>query len=229
MAAFLPAVDELELDAGFRERWARLFSLDGCIGGVRLRFSGSGGDGAVLSWTLSGAAADAPECIGGLPTALAVKAPNISSSAHPCGALAIDHVVLRTTHIEQTASQLAACGLSRRKDIPNLHKGVSAVLFLARNTIVELIGPATTLGSAAAATGEPATAQVWGLTVVVPCVDEGLRNALGQALAGEILGRPRTAVQEGRRIAPLKRDALGPPRTAPQLAFITPRLPKPKL
>jgi hypothetical protein len=108
-----------------------------------------------------------------------------SSSAHPNGALAIDHLVALTDDRDRTAGALVAAGgdLRRRGGPPELPAAMAFVRF--GDLIVEV-----------AEAGGPV--RFWGLTVAVADLD---------ALAGPLLGAARPAVQPARRIATVRPQA----------------------
>jgi hypothetical protein len=114
------------------------------------------------------------------------------AATHPNGASVVDHVVAFTDDRARTVAALEAAGLDlrRTRDTP------APMAFLrAGSLILEVV--------ASGARG------LWGFVVVVPDVD-GL---------GELVGTPRDAVQPGRRIVTVRREAgLGV-----ALAFMTPR------
>jgi hypothetical protein len=125
----------------------------------------------------------------------------------PNGALAVDHVVVTTPALEHTAAALQRAGLDlrRTRDVPG-DRPLRQAFLLAGPCLVEVVGPP---GDRAAG-----PAAFWGLTIVVDDLE-----ALGGRL-GSRLGAPRDAVQPGRRIATLRREA---GLSAP-VAFMTPRL-----
>jgi catechol 2,3-dioxygenase-like lactoylglutathione lyase family enzyme len=117
-------------------------------------------------------------------------------SAHPNGALAVDHVVALTPDFDRTAQRLDAAGipLRRVRDAGGFRQGFRRL----GPTILELVE----------APSAPATTW-WGLTVTVP--DLG-------ALPGTLISDPKPAVQRGRLIATVRTP--GTP-----LAFMTPEAP----
>jgi hypothetical protein len=110
---------------------------------------------------------------------------------HPNGAVVIDHVVALTDDLRRTADALVAAGLDLRRE-----QGPMA-FFRLGELILELVQR------------EHAEPGLWGLVVVVEDVDD----------LGELVGEPKDAVQPGRRIATVRREA--GLKTA--LAFMTPR------
>jgi hypothetical protein len=181
--------------------WARLgFAIeDGrtIVGTTTIALDGAGE--GLRSWTLRDAATTA---LDGLATAIAQGAPP-PPGEHPNGATRIDHVVVSTPDLPRTFAALQEAGLDLRRvreHSETLHQG----FFRMGEVILEVVGPPAATG------GEPA--RFWGLVAVVPDVD-----ALVAAASPGLLGTPKPAVQEGRRIVTVAREAgLSVP-----LAFIT--------
>jgi hypothetical protein len=166
--------------------WAALgFAPDGdgvvALGGLAVRLAGREAGDGVVALHVDGLAAERPD---GLPV-VAGGSPPAVPGAHPNGARAIDHLVALTDDRDRTAGALAAAGgdVRRRGEPPELPAPMAFVRF--GELIVEV-----------AQAGGPA--RFWGLTVTVPDVD---------ALAGPLLGSARAAVQPGRRIATVRREA----------------------
>ena len=182
--------------------WARLgFTVDGdrtTLGATAIVLDGGGG--GLRSWALRDARTTAFD---GLETALADGDP-AEPMTHPNGATRIDHVVVSTPDLPRTFAALQAAGLDLRRvreHSETLHQG----FFRLGEVILEVVGPPQPAGS------DPA--RFWGLVAVVPDVD-----ALVAGTAPGLLGEPRAAVQEGRRIVTAAREAgLSVP-----LAFLTP-------
>lgn len=205
-----PTIDELTVadDPG---PWARCgFSVAGdcCqVGTVRLRFAGGSAGRGLVGWSVRGlAGAD----LDGLPTSPSDRPP-ASGSPHPNGVAAIDHVVAFSPDLDRTLAALRAAGLDFRRLREGPTPGGSArqAFFRMGEVVLEVIeAPA---GSRIA--GDPeGPARLWGISFLAPDLE---RTA---AALGELLGEPRDAVQPGRRIATLRREAgLGP-----AVAFITP-------
>jgi hypothetical protein len=192
-----PELDEL-LVADPPDAWEALgFTVvDGVValGGVRIRL-GAEGEG-ITAWTLRGAPTGD---LGGLPTRES-HAPPPEPVAHPVGASAVDHVVVITPDFDGTVEELRAAGLDYRasRDAGGGHR---QAFFVLGPCLLELGGPAD------------GSVRFWGLTLVVDDLDVAV------ARLGDRLGRVKEAVQPGRRIATLRREAgLSVP-----LALITPR------
>jgi hypothetical protein len=194
-----PELDELVLGDP-PEAWEALgFAADGgvvALGGVRLRLAGSGG--GIAGWSLRGI--DPGADLDGLSTTVSEALPP-EPVAHPIGAVAVDHVVALTPDFDRTAGKLRGAGLDyrRTRDAGN---GFRQAFFVLGPCLLELGGPA-----------EVPQARFWGLTLVVDDLDAAA------GLLGDRLGRVKDAVQPGRRIATLRREAgLGVP-----VALMTPR------
>ena len=112
---------------------------------------------------------------------------------HPNGVVALDHVVLLASDLAATTERLQGEGFDHRPS-PAPQR-----FFVLGPCLLEVVQ--------ADADG------FWGVTLVVQDLD-----ALAERL-GDLLGAPKDAVQPGRRIATLRREAgLGQP-----VAFMTPR------
>jgi hypothetical protein len=182
--------------------WERLgFRLSGGaigLGSTLLRPGGAGG--GIRGWTIAGLAS---ENLDGLPTTVLDAAPPAPDPvSHPNGALRIDHVVARTPRFDATVATLERAGLELRR-VRQVAREIRQGFMWVGDTILELVED----GGAEA----PA---FWGLVVVVDDID-----ALAARL-GDLVGKPRAAVQPGRRIATVAKDAgAGLP-----LAFMTPHV-----
>ena len=161
------------------------------LGGVELRL-GSGGHG-ITAWAVSNA--DDLELV---PTTSLPEV--IRSDHHPNGASGIDHVVITTPDFDAAAGALEHAGLPFarvRQATPEMRQGFRRL----GPAIMEVVEAPTT----------PAPA-FWGLTVIVADLE------LLREHAGAHLGDVRPAVQPGRHIATLSRDA----GLSTRVAFMTP-------
>jgi hypothetical protein len=128
--------------------------------------------------------------------------------AHPNGTVGLDHVVVFTPALDRTLEALQGAGLDLRRvreacGDPPVRQG----FFRLGDVILEVAGPV----------GEDGPARFWGLVAVVADLDAAV------AAGGGLVGTPKDAVQPGRRIATVRREAgLGVP-----LAFMTPHVRKP--
>lgn len=193
----MPSIDELEI-ADEPAAWSALgFEvLDGicAVSRVRLCLVGPGPRRGIVGWTLGdGARSSAP------------------APQHRNGAVAVDHVVMLTPDLDRTVGELEGQGfdLRRVREGPTPGGSTRQAFFRAGEPILEVVqAPPDT--SVARDPGGPA--RLWGVAVTVEDIEATAREL------GELLGPPRDAVQPGRRIATVRKEAgLGP-----ALAFITP-------
>lgn len=194
-----PTLDQIVLgDAP--EVWRRLgFTVDNddriALGGVRIQL-GADGDGMV-GWSFRDLENRDLDGLGACPSA----DPPPPAREHPIGATAVDHVVVVTPDFERTVSKLREAGLDYRRTRKAGEGGFRQAFFVLGPCLLEVGGPAD------------GDVRFWGLTLVVDDLDAAC------ARLGERCGAPRDAVQPGRRIATLKREAgLGLP-----VALMTPR------
>jgi hypothetical protein len=153
---------------------------------VRLQF-GAAGERGIVGWRVRGL----PD---GTIDGLATQASDMAAGAgtHPLGVTAVDHVVATTPDIDRTLGALQAAGLELRRvrDAgPNGRQG----FFNLGTAVLEVVGPRERDGDGPAA--------FWGLVLVVADLDAAA------ARLGERAGAPRDAVQPGRRIVTVRRDA----------------------
>ncbi len=183
---------------GEPERWRKLgFDVRGdgrgdgvaMLGSVRLELLPDAKRGAIESWALEGT--DIPDSIDGLRAdAGGCGGPE---AAHPNGAIAIDHVVVMTPSLERTSAAFADAGVECRR-VRETGSGVRQGFFLVEELLVEVVEGASKL--------EPdAPARFWGITVWVSDIDRAAD------LLADDLGEVKDAVQPGRRIATVRREA----------------------
>jgi hypothetical protein len=175
-------------------RWEALgFALDGgacTIGGVRLRVLDDEPRG-LRALAIAGLREPRPD---GLALVAADQPGPAPGGAHPNGAVAVDHVVALTDDLARTSAAIDAAGLPLRRTSP------PQAFFVAETLVLELVES----GSAPS---------LWGLVVSVADLDAAA------AALGPLLGGPRAAVQPGRRIATVSRDA----GLSTAVALMTPR------
>jgi hypothetical protein len=189
------------------ERWAALgFAVgDGCVALGELSIELGGPGTGITGWTLVGSAIGSARDIDGLPTTQREKVPATGTKAlrvesgHPNGAIAVDHVVIVTPDFDRTGAALDAAGLGlrRTRQAGDRRQGFRRL----GPTIMEIV--------------EAPEAQApgfWGLTVTVADLEVARAHMAGH------LGPTRAAVQPGRHIATLSRDA----GLAPGVAFMDP-------
>jgi len=178
--------------------WASLgFTVDGTICDVDGVAHRLGGDGkGVISWALDGAPSD----VAGLPAAAAFQpspggttAVDPPPCAHPNGVVELDHLVVSTPDLGRTIDELEAAGIELRRTRDAGGKMVQAFFKLGR-VVLEVVGAS---GSKAA----PGAPRFWGLAFTVADLDATA------AFLGDRLRPAKDAVQPGRRIATLDREA----------------------
>lgn len=187
------------------ERWEALgFAVrDGVceLGGVSLHLGaegsgaegsgaeGSGAEGSgITAWAVREVDDAAIDGLVAMPALAPVPGGEVK---HPNGALGIDHVVVVTPDFDRTAAALEAAGipLRRARDAGGFRQGFRR------------LGPAILELVESKGDDRDAPARFWGLVVIVEDLE-----ALAQRL-GDRLGTIRPAVQPGRKIATLRREA----------------------
>ena len=200
-------VDELVI-ADPPELWQELgFRVedDVCqIGSVRVRLDSRAGK-RIVSWSLRGV--DTTE-LDGLATTVADGGPPAAAEIHPNGASGIDHVVAFSPDLDRTVATLEAAGLDLRRirEEPTPAGAPRQAFFRLGEVILECVQLPDS-----PELDRSRSARLWGLAVRTDDMDTTA------AYLGARLGEPRPAVQEGRTIATLGRDAGS---TVP-LAFMT--------
>ena len=192
------------------ELWAELgFRVDGdaCdIGGVRVRLAGSDAGKRVVSWALRGLTTAE---LDGLATTISAAPLRDPAPPHPNGVPAVDHVVAFCPDLDRTVGRLQAAGLDLRRvrDEPIPAGAPRQAFFRLGEVILECIQMPDS-----PELDRSRNAQLWGLAVQTADMD-----ATAAAL-GDHLGEPHPAVQPGRTIATLRREA----GSSVPLAFMTP-------
>lgn len=200
----MPVVSEVTIEsitvADPPEAWRDAgFTVEGdsCrVGSIDVRLGGPDAGRGLAGWSLRGIRGTE---LDGLRTQRAPSdAPGPAGPPHPNGAVRIDHVVAFTPDRARTVAALEAAGLDLRRlrDEPTPAGGGFQAFFRLGEAILEVIE---------APPGSPvppeAPARLWGLAFLVESLEETA------ALLGDRLGEPRDAVQPGRRIATLRKEA----------------------
>jgi hypothetical protein len=200
-------VDEL-LIADPPELWEELgFRVeDDCcqIGTVRVRLDSRAGK-RIVSWSLCGIESDE---LDGLATTLADSQARDGAGPHPNGVTGIDHVVAFSPDLDRTVAALEAVGLDLRRvrEEPTPAGAPRQAFFRLGEVILECIQLPES-----PELDRSRNATLWGLAVRTNDMDATV------AYLGDRLGEPRPAVQDGRTIATLSRDA----GSSVPLAFMT--------
>jgi len=197
-------IDELVV-ADAPEAWRALgFAVEGeqcAVGTTRVRLEGPGAGRGILSWSLRApeapldglptASRRAPEVpLDGLPTT-ASRRPPPAPAAHPNGTTHLDHVVVSSPDFDRTAAAFAGAGLDLRRvrEAGDPQRPFRQGFYRLGEVILELVEDRG---------GGPGPARFWGLVFVTPALD---------ALPEGLVKAPRDAVQPGRRIATVRREA----------------------
>jgi hypothetical protein len=194
-------IDELLL-ADAPERWSALgFTvLDGAVqlGTVRLRLAGAGAGQGILGWSLR--AISSTE-LDGLPTTRSQAPQPAAAPPHANGIVRIDHVVAMSPALDRSVLALQEAGLDLRRvrERPTPAGAPRQAFFRLGAEILEVVQEPQHVVEQHGGPDRPA--RLWGLALLSQDLDRTV-----QALAGAA-GEPRPAVQPGRRIATLRRDA----------------------
>jgi hypothetical protein len=159
------------------------------VGGVSIELVEDGG--GIVDWALTEVKAAS---IDGLATRLGAS-PAPDASAHPNGVVEIDHVVALTPRLERTIAALEEAGIELRR-VREHETGMGSyrqAFFRVGRPILEVVQAADMDASAPAA--------FWGITFTTGDIDAAAE------LLGEKLGRVKDAVQPGRRIATVGKEA----------------------
>jgi hypothetical protein len=179
--------------------WAGLgFAVDGgvCrIGRVAHRLAGGPGQG-IVSWTLDGTRTEPAPTLDGLTTGSGPgPAATATASRHPNGVVAIDHLVVFTPDLERTVAALteAGCQERRRRRSATYGREMVQAFFRLGEVVLEVVSGARPAGDG--------PARFFGLAFTVADLDATARHL------GDRLHPAKDAVQPGRHIATLDRDA----------------------
>lgn len=175
------------------------FHVDGneCfVGDLRIRFVPEEGRGLV-GWSLRGV--DSIE-LDGLPTARSDRPPPEPAPPHPNGVASLDHLVAISSDLDRTVAALTAAGLDLRRvrEEPTPAGAPRQAFFRLGSTILEVVQEPP---EATERAGGDRPAFFWGLAFVAPDLE---RTA---AFLGDRAGEIRPAVQPGRQILTLRREA----------------------
>jgi hypothetical protein len=207
-----PTIDELTV-ADTPEAWQNAgFDLeDGAfdVGSVRIRLAGPNAGRGIVGCAMWDLAAELPD---GLPVSRSsTPARPARTDRHPNGVAALDHLVAFSPDLKRTIPALEHAGLRLRRlrDEPTPAGAPRQAFFRLAEVVLEVIERPP---RSREERDPDAPARFWGLAFLVDDLD---RCA---AYLGDRLGEPRDAVQPGRRIATIRRDA----GLAPAVAFMTP-------
>ena len=122
------------------------------------------------------------------------------ATAHPNGVASLDHVVAISSDLDRTVAALLAAGLDLRRvrEEPTPAGAPRQAFFRLGEAILEVVQEPR---EATEGAGGDRPAFFWGLAFTAPDIDATA------AYLGDRVGEVRPAVQPGRRIATLRRDA----------------------
>jgi hypothetical protein len=196
-----PTLDELVV-ADEPEAWASAgFRVEGdvCdVGTVRIRLAGRDAGRRLTSWSLR----DWPGAeLDGLPTMRSEGPARDPAEPHPNHVTTLDHVVAFSPDLDRTVAALDEAGLDLRRvrEEPTPAGAPRQAFFRVGEAILEVIQAPEDSPVMKDPTGP---AGFWGLAFVVDDIDA----AVASFADGHVSG-PRPAVQEGRRIATVRREA----------------------
>lgn len=190
--------------------WSELgFRVEGeacSVGSVRIRLAGPDIGKRVVGWSLRGIETTD---LDGLATTVADGDQPAPAGPHPNGVTAVDHVVAFCPDLDRTVERLEAAGLDLRRvrEEPTPGGAPRQAFFRLGAVILECIQMPDSPDL-----DRSRNAHLWGLAVRTADMDQTAE------VLGDRLGEPRDAVQPGRRIATLRREA----GSSVPLAFMTP-------
>jgi hypothetical protein len=208
-----PTLDELVI-ADEPGTWARAgFRVEGdlCdVGAVRLRLAGRDAGRRIARWSLRDLG---DGDLDGLPTERSDAPSREPAEPHPNHVTVLDHVVAFSPDLNRTVGALEGAGLDLRRvrDEPTPAGAPRQAFFRVGEPILEVIQAPE---ESPVMQDPDGPAGFWGLAFVVDDIDA----AAASFSDGHVSG-PRDAVQKGRRIATLRREA----GLALPVALMTPR------
>lgn len=173
-----------------------------CLPDFGLRFTESASDpfpgtgespSAVTGWSLVDAAMDPgsdarTSSIDGIETRLVPEPACAEAGESPLAVLGVDHVVVMTGSLERTCAAVTAVTGAEVKRIRDAGRGVRQGFHRLGPVILEVVERPDL--------DKDETAAIWGLVLTVADLDGAVAW-----LGPDVVGQPRPAVQEGRRIA----------------------------
>jgi catechol 2,3-dioxygenase-like lactoylglutathione lyase family enzyme len=193
-------LDELTV-AGPAQPWRECgFAVeDGvCVlGEVRIGFAPEQRSDGLVAWSLREAAS---LDLDGLPTARSDRPPPDEAPEHPNGVASLDHVVAISSDLDRTVAALVGAGLDLRRirEEPTPAGAPRQAFFRLGPTILEVVQEPP---EATERHGGDRPAFFWGLAFTAPDLERTV------AFLGDRVSEIRDAVQPGRQIATLRRNA----------------------
>ncbi|HWT90140.1 MAG TPA: hypothetical protein VN179_03400 [Solirubrobacterales bacterium] len=176
------------------------FEVEGdlCVlGDVRIRLTAGEGERGLTRWLLRGVESTD---LDGLPTTRSDRLPPGEAPPHPNGVTSLDHVVAISSDLDRTVTALVAAGLDLRRirEEPTPAGAPRQAFFRLGPTILEVVQEPP---EATERHGGDRPVFFWGLALTAPDLDQTV------AFLGDRVSDIRPAVQPGRRIATLRREA----------------------
>jgi hypothetical protein len=167
------------------------------VGEVRIRVAPAEGRRGLIGWSLRGAAALK---LDGLAAIASDDPPPAEAPAHPNGIASLDHVVAISSDLDRTVGALVAAGLDLRRvrEEPTPAGAPRQAFFRLGPTILEVVQEPP---EATERAGGDRPAFFWGLAFLAPDLERTV------AFLGDRVSEIRPAVQPGRQIATLRRNA----------------------
>jgi hypothetical protein len=207
-----PTIDELTV-ADTPEAWRDAgFDVDGDafeVGSVVVRLAGPDAGRGIVGCTMWDVAMESPD---GLPVSRSTSPErDARERVHPNGVRTMDHLVAFSPSLERTMPALEQAGLDLRRirEEPTPGGAPRQAFFRLAEVILEVVEVPP---GSHEERNHDAPSRFWGLAFAVEDLDHCA------AYLGERLGEPRDAVQPGRRIATMRREA----GLSPGIAFMTP-------
>lgn len=193
-------LDELVV-ADAADAWRECgFAVEGdicVVGETRIRFAPEERRRGLAGWSLRGVD---PLELDGLPTTRSDAAPPDEPATHPNGVTGLDHLVAISSDLERTVAALEAAGLDLRRirEEPTPAGAPRQAFFRLGGVILEVIQEPP---EATERAGGDRPAFFWGLAFIAPDLERTV------ASLGDRVSEIRPAVQPGRQIATLRREA----------------------
>lgn len=193
-------LDELTVADGPEAWQACGFQVDGdtcVVGEVRIRFVPESGKRGLTGWSLRRIGSTE---LDGLPTVRSDAPLPTGAPAHPNGVTSLDHVVAISSDLDRTVAALEAAGLDLRRirEEPTPAGAPRQAFFRLGSVILEVVQEPP---QATERAGGDRPAFFWGLAFTAPALEKTV------AYLGDRSSEIRPAVQPGRKIATLRREA----------------------
>jgi catechol 2,3-dioxygenase-like lactoylglutathione lyase family enzyme len=193
-------LEELTVADSPQAWWECGFAVEGeesVVGDTRIRFTPQDGARGLVRWSLRGAGS---LDLDGLATVAGDRPTSGDAPPHSNGVTGLDHVVAISPDLDRTVTALVAAGLDLRRirEEPTPVGAPRQAFFRLGSTILEVVQEPP---EATERLGGDRPAFFWGLAFLAPDLERTV------AFLGDRAGEIRPAVQPGRQIATLRREA----------------------